>query len=282
MKTLEHWLQEQARHGRHLYLILDTDGQLDERNALVSELGVDQCRNLYTGTPADSLANSGPYLFRLGSAEHPAVLALFDTPERNWGWLANAASDALDTLSDHWQNRLVTGARPNQALYRFHDNRVLARALAHLRCEQYPEYLGSMASVCYWQAQQWAVADNPAPGNYPLPAAPAWLDIPTPEATCANVLFDNSRRYLMREHADTLLEIAAQQDIDNWLRGVLDVARNWGWQEPEHIHFLLTQSLQIPGYVPPKSWLPKANETPTLHFERLHQEALYWQGGVCL
>ncbi|MGP0127673.1 DUF4123 domain-containing protein, partial [Pseudomonas bubulae] len=76
MSPLEQWLQEQTRQGRHLYLVLDSDGQLDERNGLVSELGADHYRNLYSGTPADSLANVAPYLFRLDTVEHPALQTL--------------------------------------------------------------------------------------------------------------------------------------------------------------------------------------------------------------
>lgn len=278
MSALEQWLQEQTRWGRHLYLVLDSDGQLDERNALISELGDGQYRNLYLGTPADSLANVAPYLFQLASVEHPALLALLNKPERHWGWLASGASSDLDGLTAHWQDRLVTGARPNQALYRFHDNRVLGRALACLQPEQRPDYLGPITSVCYWQAEQWIVINNPDPSQHSLPLAPAWLNTPMPEATTVGVQFANTRRYLVREHTDSLTRLAEQQDLDAWLWGQLDLARDWDWREPEQIHFLLTQSLQAPGYVPPQSWCPRPNETPSMHFDRLYQETLYWQG----
>ena len=278
MSTLEQWLQEQTRQGRHLYLVLDSDGQLDERNGLVSELDVDHYRNLYRGTPAESLANVAPYLFQLDVVEHPALRALLNTPNRHWGWLASAASADLDALTAHWQNRLVTGERPNQALYRFHDNRVLGRALAYLQPEQRAQYLGLMTSVCYWQAEQWTVTDNPDPGIHPLPTDPAWCHTPTPEETFKGIQFDNTRRYLVREHLDTLLDLAREQDIDPWLRGQLDLAHTWGWQEPDSIHFLLMQSLQAPDYTSPKNWLPRPNETPAMHFDRVYQQALYWQG----
>ena len=57
MNTLEQWLHAQSRSGRDLYLMLDTDDQLDERMALAKELGADQYRNclLYTSpSPRDS------------------------------------------------------------------------------------------------------------------------------------------------------------------------------------------------------------------------------------
>ena len=278
MSPLKQWLQEQTRQGRHLYLVLDSDGQLDERNGLVSELGTDHYRNLYSGTPADSLANVAPYLFRLDTVEHPALQTLLKSPDRHWGWLASAASADLDGLTAHWQNRLVTGERPNQALYRFHDNRVLGRALAYLQPEQRADYLGLMTSVCYWQAEQWTVTDNPDPGTYPLPTDPAWSHTPTPEATFKGIQFDNMHRYLIREHIDKLLDLAEQQDMEAWLGGQLDLAYTWGWQEPDRIHFLLTQSLQAADYTPPKNWLPRPNETPAMHFDRVYQQTLYWQG----
>lgn len=278
MNPQEQWLHAQAEQGRHIYLVLDSDGQLEERNALIAELGNDQYRNLYVGTPANSLVEMAPYLLRLESAGHPTVQALLNTPERNWGWLASAENNDLDVLATHWQDRLVVGERPNQSLYRFHDNRVLGRALDFLQPEQRPDYLGPLASVCYWQADQWKIVYNLDPGVYPLPSDLAWLNTPIPEATFAGQQFDNARRYLVREHLESLVKLAEQQDLDTWLRGQLDLARTWEWREPEQIHFLLTQSLQASGYALPKDWLPKPDETASMHFDRLYQEKLYWQG----
>lgn len=278
MNTPEQWWYEQSRMGRCIYLLLDSDGKRQERDALVAELGNERFREVYLGTPAHSLASAGPYLFQIDQVNHPVVLALIKVLEPDWGWLASGSDSDLDTLTQHWRDRLVTGEPPNQALYRFHDNRVLGRALAVLQPEDYSGYLGPMASVCYWQTEQWKVTDNPAPGTHPLPAEPAWLNIPTPQATYAAVQFDNTRRYLMRQHTEPLAGLAEQQNIDVWLRTQLDLARTWEWQEPDAIYFLLIQSLRAPGYAPPASWQPKPNETPAQHFARLYQEALYWQG----
>lgn len=178
MNPLEQWLQAQAEQGQQIYLVLDSDGQLEERNALIAELGNDQYRNLYVGTPAESLANVAPYLIQLESAAHPAFQALLYTPERNWGWLTSAENKNLNVLATHWQDRLVVGERPNQSLYRFHDNRVLELALDFLQPEQRPDYLGPLASVCYWQADQWKIVYNLDPGVHPLPSSPAWLNTP--------------------------------------------------------------------------------------------------------
>ncbi|MGE7955122.1 DUF4123 domain-containing protein [Pseudomonas sp. NPDC089530] len=278
MSTPEQWLQIQGELGRYLYLVLDSDGQLDERNALLNERESNQYSNLYIGTPASSLAAAGPYLFRLDTLDHPAIQALLKTPERHWGWLASSASSDLEQLARHWRARLVTGERPNQALYRFHDNRVLGRALAHLRPEQRAEYLGPMASVCYWQAGQWANADNPTPGECPVPSEPAWLAVPSAPDTVAGIQIDNARRYLMVEQMERLAELARQQDADTWLQAQLELARTWGWQAPEQVRLLLVQRLQAPGDALPRSWLPQANETPMTHFQRVFQEVQFWQG----
>lgn len=278
MSILEQWLHDQSAIGQQIYLVLDSLGQLDERNALVTELGAQGYRNLYIGTPAESLAKNGPYLFELASFDLPVLRALFASPERNWGWLASAEYTDLEPISDHWRERLVTGEPPNQAVYRFQDNRVLARALAYLQPGQRPEYLGPLSSVCYWHAEQWTITYNPAPAEYPLPKDPAWFQTPIPEATTKGVQFDNARRYLVGAYTDDLLSLAEHRDIDTWLRGQLDQAETWGWQEPEQIHFLLVQSLLAPDYELPPIWQPQPHETPAMHFDRVYQEELYWQG----
>lgn len=282
MTTPEKWLDTQASLARNLYLVLDSVGHLDERNALINSLGPNRYRNFYVATAAQSLVNVAPYLFHLASAEHPALQALLATPQRHWGWLASAGDIPIDVLTRHWRNRLVTGERPNQAIYRMHDNRVLGRALAHLQPEQLPEYLGPMASVCYWQTDGWKVTDNLDPAEHPLPVTPAWLATPTPETTYAQILFDNCRRFLMREHTDTLVKVAKQRDLDSWLREVLALAHTWGLRAPEHIHFLLIQSLQAQNFTLPPAWKPQPNEVPQAHFERMRTEVLYWQGKLPL
>jgi hypothetical protein len=277
MNRVEQWLHEQSRAGRDLFLMLDSDGQSEARTALAADLGPEQFRHLYAGTAAESLAQTGPLLLQIDTARHPVILTLLDAPDRHWGWLASAEHVALEDLVSHWRERVVTGERPNLAVYRVHDNRVLGRALAHLQPEQYAALLGPISSVCYWHAEQWNVADNPDPGEHPLPAEPPWLQTPTPELIYANVLFDNARRYLVGEHTEAMAKLAEQVDMDDWLWGQIQLTRLWGWQQPEQVHFLLTQSLQLPGYVPPKSWLPKPEEDPAAHFERVYQQVLYWQ-----
>ncbi|MCM2063162.1 DUF4123 domain-containing protein, partial [Pseudomonas aeruginosa] len=116
MTTAEQWLQKQGELGRYLYLVLDSDGQLDERDALLEGREPHQYGNLYSGTPASSLAAIGPYLFRLDALDHPVIQALLKSPERHWGWLASSVSSDLESLARHWRARLVKGERPNPAL----------------------------------------------------------------------------------------------------------------------------------------------------------------------
>lgn len=277
MSTLEQWLHAQSHFGRDLLLMLDSLDHLEERAALTNELGADHYRNVYVGTPANSLAQSGPFLFQIGTVRHPLVQTLLNAPERHWGWLASASHVDLDTLAAHWHARVVTGEPPSQALYRVHDSRVLGRALAHLPPEQHPLLLGPMSSVCYWHDGQWTVTDNPDPGDHPLPANPPWLHTPTPERVYANVLFDNARRYLVGEHTEAMAALAEQFDVDDWVWGQIHQSHLWGWRAPQQVHFLLTQSLKAPGFLPPKMWLPKTGEDPAAHFERVYQQTLYLQ-----
>ncbi len=278
MTTAEQWLQKQGELGRYLYLVLDSDGQLDQRDALLEGREPHQYGNLYSGTPASSLAAIGPYLFRLDALDHPVIQALLKSPERHWGWLASSVSSDLESLARHWRARLVTGERPNQALYRFHDSRVLGRALAHLQPEQRPAFLGPISSACYWLAGRWLHADNPAPGDHPVPAEPAWLVVPTASETAAGIQFDNAWRYLIAEWTEPFAELAGQRDADAWLRAQLELARTWGWGAPEQIRFLLLQRLLASDDALPRSWSPLPDETPTTHFERVYQEVRFWQG----
>ncbi|MFJ7311475.1 DUF4123 domain-containing protein [Pseudomonas sp. NPDC098747] len=182
MTTPIKWLETQVRLERTCYLILDSCGQLDERSNLVNELGVERYRNLYLETPVAALASIGPYLFKLAYYHSAALLDLLNQPRRNWGWLASSANGDLEVITEHWQARLMKRQPPNQAVYRFHDNRVLGNALEFLLNEEYPAYLGPLSSVCYWHEEQWNVADNPTPGFHPLPFSPTWHRAPTPGA----------------------------------------------------------------------------------------------------
>jgi hypothetical protein len=282
MITPQFWSSAQSNLGLHLYLILDSDGQSDERDALRNMLTSDKHINLFLGTPASSLAENGPFIFQLEKPDFQTIVKLIDKPERNWGWFASSSVNDIGVVAAHFRARLIAGERPNQAIYRFHDNRVLTRALNYLGSDQYQDYLGPISSVCYWDGSQWSITENSNPGEHPLPASPAWLNIPQSEAASAAVEFDNIRRYLMVEHTEVLAKLAERENLDAWLRAQLELARTWGWKEPEQLHFFVDQSLKAPEYHLPKSWYPHHGEIPSAHFERIYEESLYWQGEVAV
>ncbi|MFW9103181.1 DUF4123 domain-containing protein [Pseudomonas sp. P4795] len=272
------WMIDQLKLDRALCLILDSEGELDVRQALLKNSGPDQHSSVYSETQVSDLADAGPFIFLVDSPDDERIRDLLNVPERNWGWLASIRKGDLPTLTQHWRERLIIGTRPNQALYRFHDNRVLTRALGHLPEEARPEYLGPTVSTCYWQGASWEVTHNPVPGEHPLPADPMWLNIPAPASQSMEMLQSNIYRYLWAEHSDDLMRLSQRQDPSTWLAEQLSQAQQWGWSAPEQVHFLIINKLNETEPTIIKSWLPHAGEAPQVHFERLFNEAKFWSG----
>lgn len=270
------WMADQLQLGHSLCLILDSEGELDARNALLNTRGLEQCRSVYSETQVAGLANSGPFFFIIDNPDDKCLKELLEAPERNWGWFASLRQGELPAFTRHWRERLIIGMRPNQALYRFHDNRVLSRALAHIPEEARPEYLGPAISVCYWQGAGWETTDNPAPDEYPVPDEPSWLSVPLPARQSMDILHTNLYRYLWAEHSDDLVRLGQHQDPGAWLAEQLSQARQWGWLAPEQVHFLILQRLKETELPVIKSWLPYAGETSQAHFERIADEARFW------
>ncbi|MVV52165.1 DUF4123 domain-containing protein [Pseudomonas sp. PB120] len=272
------WMTEQRRLGHELCLVLDSENERDTRQLLLKTSHFDQYQSVYVRTLVTDLTDSGPFVFRLDQPNDPRIEDLLANPQRNWGWLASVRKGELPQLVKHWQERLIMGVRPHQALYRFHDNRVLARALKHLPADAYPAYLGPAINVCYWNAPHWNITISPAPGIYPVPDAPLWLRTPVPDSQATEIRLLNAHRYLLAEQVTAYAKLADAQDPDNWLRDRLALAEAWGWHEPEQVEFLLTQGLQAPAYTLAPYWQARANENPAEHFERVHREAQFWQG----
>jgi hypothetical protein len=174
------------------------------------------------------------------------------------------------------------GERPHQALYRFHDNRVLTRAIEHLPVEANPAYLGPAISVCNWQGSRWERVANPAPGQHPVPDQPLWHQVPLPDQQAMDIRLTNARRYLLAEHVQAYARLAELQDPDVWLRDRLIQADAWGWQAPKQLAFLLTQSLQAPAFALAPHWQVRAGESPTEHFERVWQTTELWRGDASI
>ena len=272
------WMIDQLRFDHALCLILDSEGELDARQALLNSKAPDKYRSVYSETQVCDLADAGPFIFLIDNPDDERIKALLKVPERNWGWLASIRKDDLPVLTQHWRDRLIIGTRPNQALYRFHDNRVLTRALGHIPEEARPGYLGPAISVCYWQGSGWAVTHNPLPGEHPLSAEPMWLSVPAPVSQSMEILQSNIYRYLWAEHSDALMRLSQRQDPSTWLVEQLSQARQWGWSAPEQVHFLIISKLNETEPAVIKNWLPHASEVPQLHFERLFNEAKFWSG----
>ncbi|MGO2768339.1 DUF4123 domain-containing protein [Pseudomonas taetrolens] len=272
------WIEEQHRQGRELCLILDSLGEMETRQTLLNGRACDRYASVYDQTSVARLANAGPYLILLSRADTEALSGLLGAPERNWGWLASIAQGDLPALLEHWRQRFLLGSRPNQALYRFHDNRTLTRALDHLSPDAFPPYLGPTISLCYWQGEHWLALDNPEPGEYPLPAMPEWLQVPTPGRLRGQVHVINVYRYLLAHHYEALRQLARHRRPLAWIHAQRMQAEQWGWLEQEHLQFLALHSLPRPGNGVPDAWNPRPDETPHMHFERVSQMAGFSQG----
>ena len=264
------WMDQQHQAGHRLCLILE--GQHEACRRLLAMRDVSQYRSLYAETDLAELAGQGPVILLLEQMNEPALLGLLQQPENNWGWLGSLPSEDLDVVTRHWRDRLLVGPEGAQSMYRFHDNRTLARALAYLRAEHWPQFLGPLFSVCYWHEERWRTADNPAPGEHPVPNPAPWLNTPNPNAEA--ILQANILRYLLTEHSEDLVALAEFQDPRIWLAQVLEQARTWQWRRPEQLEFLVVRRLEEATRGTVVQWGPRGGEAPGEHFERV---AAQWE-----
>ncbi|SEU10132.1 MULTISPECIES: DUF4123 domain-containing protein [unclassified Pseudomonas] len=259
------WMDQQQQRGRRLCLILE--GQSDARAPLLEVRDLPAYRSVYAETAVAELAAEGPLIVLLGPLNEHALLGLLRQPETNWGWLGSLPGEDLTAVTRHWRDRLLVGPEGAQSLYRFHDNRTLARALAHLGQDRWPVFFGPLISVCYWHENRWHTADNRAPGEYPVPDPAPWLDAPNPNA--AAILHANILRYLLTEHSEDLATLVEFQDPRIWLAQVLEQARAWQWQGPEQLEFLVVRRLEEATRSSVLQWQPGVGEAPGEHFERV-------------
>jgi hypothetical protein len=262
------WMARQQQAGRRLCLILE--GCDEVRPLMLAVRTLAQYRGLYAETALAELETNGPVLLLLDQLSEPALLDLLQRPETNWGWLGSLPSEDLASVAQHWRDRLLVGAHGDQALYRFHDNRTLARALDHLPAEHWPVFLGPLISVCYWHDDRWQCGDNPAPGEYPVPAPAPWLSTPNPNASV--ILHANILRYLLAEHSEGLAALVEFQEPKIWLTQVLEQARDWQWSQPVQLEFLVVRRLEEATRSSVIRWQPKVGETPWDHFERVVEQ----------
>ncbi|WP_312379780.1 DUF4123 domain-containing protein [Stutzerimonas balearica] len=274
---LDPWLDEQHRQKRQLLLIIDSLAEPDPvRELFAADLMRDYV-NLYLGTELADLADVGPWLIRLDDADLVALQPLLDAPERNWGWLASANSIDLDALRQHWQARmLIDDRRGQRALYRFQDNRVLARHLGALAPEQRAPLLGPLASVLCWDGRTWSTFDNPSPGPCPAPFATPWLELPEPADVSRQIRQHNLLQWLWQEHPTHATTLAEQVVLDDWLAEQLDQAEHWQWHALEQQRFLLQGRLQ-PALASQPFWTPRPAESPEQHFDRCQAFVAYME-----
>lgn len=267
------WLAEQRLHDRIVCLVLDVEAEPETRQALTATLAPEQWCTFYSNTAVAELAAFGPACFLLAGSSARLIQSVLNAPQSHWGWLASLPPGAMPAWVEHWRQRLLIGQRPQQALYRFHDNRVLARALARLPETAVPAYLGQALSVCYWRPQAgWTVVENSAPGAYRLPDEPVWLQVAAEHVPGPEVQLGNVEDYLLTHHYEDFLALADQMDPHAWVCRQLLRAQEWGWNTSEFIEFLFTHSLRAPGFELPGRWAPRPSENPHLHLQRLRRE----------
>lgn len=265
------WLDEQQAQQRHLLLVIDS---LAEPNPIQELFTRDLMRdyvNLYQGTEFADLADIGPWLVVLSVFEAADIQPLLDTPERNWGWLASVDRIDLSAITHHWRERMHVEEKGQRSLYRFHDNRVIARHLAELAPAQQPLLLGPLNSALCWDGERWQCFDNARPEHYPAPFEAAWLTLPEPDAVVRDVQRHNLTLWLWQNHSAATARLAETRVLSDWLDEQLDKAERWRWKPLEHIQFLLRYQLD-PEFAERPAWKPEEGESPDAHFVRLSQE----------
>jgi len=270
---LYQWLDDQRAQQRQLLLVIDALAEPNPVQELFAGDLMHDYVNLYHGTEFADLADIGPWLVALNEFEITRIQPLLDAPERNWGWLASADRVELPVLAQHWRERMHADEQGQRSLYRFQDNRVIARHLAELATPQQPLLLGPLASALCWDGERWRCFDNPRPGQYAAPFEAAWLALPEPDSVVREVHRHNLTLWLWQNHAAATARLAETRVLSDWLGEQLDKAGVWGWRSLEHLQFLLRYQLD-PELADHPAWSPEERETREAHFARLSQVLL--------
>lgn len=263
------WLAEQATEQRDVLLILDPLAEPDPIQQLFGAGMADEYANLYLDTELADLSSVSPWLARLRDDHCGLLSELLDNPERNWGWLASVSRFDLNTLVQHWRDRMLIEDEAQRALYRFQDNRVITHHLTQLTQDQRPLLMGPLVSALCWSGDTWTAFNNPDPASYPQPFSTPWLEINEPLAVANQVRHHNLRQWLWQDYPAETAELAEKISLDTWLEEQLTQAERWQWQSPEHIRFLLRNTL-IPKLASHPAWSVQVGETPEQHFQRCY------------
>ncbi|MDT3711996.1 MAG: DUF4123 domain-containing protein [Pseudomonadaceae bacterium] len=267
---LYQWLDDQRAQQRQLLLVVDSLAEPNPVQELFARDLMHDYVNLYHATEFADLADIGPWLVALSEFEIARIQPLLDAPERNWGWLASADRVELPVLAQHWRERMQVDEQGQRSLYRFQDNRVIARHLAELAAHQQPLLLGPLASALCWDGEHWRCFDNPRPEQYAAPFEAAWLALREPESVVWEVHRHNLTLWLWQNHAAATARLAETRVLSDWLSEQLDKACVWGWRSLEHLQFLLRYQLD-PELADHPAWIPEERESPEAHFARLSQ-----------
>ena len=265
------WIADQLAQQRELLLIVDRLAEPDPIKALFSADLMQDYVNLYQGTEFADMADVGPWLVRLHNPDTAFVQTLLNTPESDWGWLASAEHIDLVALAQHWRKRLLLDEQSQRALYRFQDNRVIARHLAELSDAQRPLLLGPLNSALCWDGQAWQTFNNQHPALYSAPFDKPWQELAEPETVTQEILRHNLEQWLWQNHSTATAQLAETQPVNSWLDAQLEQAQRWQWQSLERIQFLLQYQLE-PALIDHSAWAALDGETPDVHFARTSRE----------
>ncbi|MFJ2318662.1 DUF4123 domain-containing protein [Pseudomonas sp. NPDC087817] len=265
--ALNNWLDEQSRLNRVLILALDSLAEPNPVTPLYSAGVMQRSVQLYRRTEFAKFAAISPWLTELQNPNDEAFRKLLDDPQSNWGWIGSMDKADLDSLTQHWIARMVIEEDGDRSLFRFQDNRVLARCLGNLKDAEWPLLLGPISSVLYWAEDQWKSADNTRPGMYPVPNPAPWLQVPTPPERTREILRENLKRWLLVHHAEAAAQLSETRSILEWLEEQMDLLEAWQWNTPQQREFMLTLRLD-PQHAKDVAWAPLSGETPDQHFAR--------------
>lgn len=265
--ALNNWLGEQAKLNRVLILALDSLAEPNPVTSLYSAGLMQRSVQLYRRTQYAEFAAISPWLTELHNPGADAFRKLLDDPQRNWGWIGSMDKTDLDGLTQHWQARMVIEEDGERSLFRFQDNRVIARCLSNLNETEYPLLLGPISSVLFWDEDQWKKTDNARPGVYPAPDPAPWLRNPESGEQARSILRDNLKRWLLTYHVEAAAELAETRVVSEWLEEQMDLLDLWQWTTPQQRELMLSRRLN-PKCMEDVAWEPLPGEMPEVHFAR--------------
>ena len=267
IEIAQRWLDDQRSQQRELLLVVD---RLAEPDPIVELFGAGLMQdyvNLYQGTEFADMADVGPWLVRLNDTDTAVLHSLLEAPQQNWGWLASANQLDLQTLAEHWRERMLIDEVGLRALYRFQDPRVIARSLAHVAAHEIPQLLGPLSSALCWESDAWHSHENPQPGPSSFSQPAPWL-YAEPASIAREIRLDNLEQWLWESQPEATTALAKQHEIRSWLEHRLELGERWGWTTAEQLFLLLNKKRGVLELH--LAWEPQPNESPDTHFVRCH------------